>query len=275
MIMSATKASFTPKDVMTLREKTDMPMMECKAALIEADGDMAKAEEILRAKAKGKMDARSERSAGEGRIGIAVQGSDAVIVEVRAESDFTARNPAFLAMVEQVAKAALGQPAGQVKADAKITKLVDDVRLTTRENISFARGERFKGGSFGSYLHHDGKRGAIVQVEGATGIDQNVLNGIATHVVGYHPTPIGISGADVPAETVAQIREQAIAEAKETGKPEQIAQKMAEGRVAKYLKENTLLDQPYVKDPAGKQMVKELLPKGATIKKFVRYTVGG
>jgi len=273
--MSATKASFTPKDVMTLREKTDMPMMECKAALIEADGDMAKAEEILRAKAKGKMDARSERSAGEGRIGIAVKGGDAVIVEVRAESDFTARNPAFLAMVDQVAEAALKQPAGSVKADAQITKLVDDVRLTTRENISFARGERFKGGSFGSYLHHDGKRGAIVHVEGATGMDQNALNGIATHVVGYHPTPIGISGADVPAETVAQIREQAIAEAKETGKPEQIAQKMAEGRVAKYLKENTLLDQPYVKDPAGKQMVKELLPKGATIKKFVRYTVGG
>lgn len=271
--MTTTKISFTPKDVMTLREKTGMPMMECKAALTEAEGDMAKAEEILRNKAKGKMDARTERVSGEGRVGIAVRGSEAAIVEVRSESDFTARNPEFVAVVDQIANAALSQPAGAVKSDDAVTKLVDKVRLTTRENIYLARGERLSGGSFGTYLHHDGKRGAIVQVEGGT-IDQNVLNGIATHVVGFHPTPLGISAADVPKETVDRIRAEAIAEAKEQGKPEQIAQKMAEGRVAKYLKENTLLDQPYVKDPAGKQIVKELLPKGATIRKFVRYVVG-
>src|SRR5262245_6505675 len=274
--MEATKVRSTPKDVMALREKTGMPIMECKAALTEADGDISKAEELLRAKAKGKMDARSERTAGEGRIGIAVKGSDAVIVEVRAESDFTARNPAFLAMVEKVAHAALAQSPGVVKKDDRISQLIDEVRLTTRENISFSRGERLKGGSFGTYLHHDGKRGAIVQVEGPAGtVDQGTLNGIATHVVGYQPTPIGISVADVPKETVERIRAEAIAEAKETGKPDQIAQKMAEGRVGKYLKENTLLDQPYVKDPTGKVPVKDLVKGGATIKKFVRYTVGG
>ena len=86
---------------------------------------------------------------------------------------------------------------------------------------------------------------------------------------------MGISAADVPPETAAKIRAEAIAEAKEAGKPEQIAQKMADGRVNKYLKENTLLDQPYVKDPSGKKMVKELLPPGVTIKRFVRYVVGG
>lgn len=271
--MEASTVNFTPKDVMALREKTGMPMMECKAALTEAEGDMAKAEEILKSKAKGKMDARTERTAGEGRIGIAIKGSDAAIVEVRAESDFTARNPAFLSMVEKVAQAALTQPPGDVKTDDKLTKLIDEVRLTTRENISFARGERLKGGNFGTYLHHDGKRAAIVQIEGGS-LDANTLNGIATHVVGYHPTPIGISAADVSKDTIERIRAEAIAEAKDTGKPEQIAQKMAEGRVSKYLKENTLLDQPYVKDPSGKLPVKDLL-KGATIKKFVRYTVGG
>lgn len=272
--MTTTNLPFTPKDVMTLREKTGLGMMDCKAALTEAGGDMAKAEEIIRAKLKGKMDTRTERVTAEGRVGIAISGADAAIVEIRTETDFTARNPEFVSMVDEVAKMALKLPPGEFKADAAITKRIDDLRIKTGENVNFSRGEHLKGGTFGSYLHHDGKRGALVQADGGT-VDQNVLNGIATHVVGFHPTPLGISGADVPKETVERIRQEAIAEAKETGKPEQIAQKMAEGRVAKYLKENTLLDQPYVKDPSGKQTVKELLPKGVTVKKFVRYVVGG
>jgi elongation factor Ts len=272
--MTTTNLPFTPKDVMTLREKTGLGMMDCKAALTEAGGDMARAEEILRAKLKGKMDTRTERVTAEGRVGIAMRGSDAAIVEIRTETDFTARNPEFVAMVDEVVKASLKLPPGEIRPDASITKRIDDLRIKTGENVNFSRGERLSGGTFGTYLHHDGKRGAIVQTEGAA-VDQNVLNGIATHVVGFHPTPLGIGAADVPKETVERIRAEAIAEAKEQGKPEQIAQKMAEGRVAKYLKENTLLDQPYVKDPSGKQTVKELLPKGATVRKFVRYVVGG
>jgi len=266
---------------MALREKTGLGMMDCKAALTEANGDMKLAEEILRTKLKGKMDTRTERVTAEGRIGIAINGADAAIVEIRTETDFTARNPEFQKLVEDVANAALKLPAGPIKPDAAMTKRIDDVRIKTGENVNFARGERLKGGSYGSYLHHDGKRGALVQIDGppspagSGGLDQATLNGIATHVVGYHPTPIGLSAADVPAEIVAKIRAEAIAEAKETGKPEPIAQKMADGRVNKYLKENTLLDQPYVKDATGKKMVKELLPKGVTIKRFVRYVVGG
>ena len=267
-------AEITAAAVKSLREKTGLGMMDCKAALTEAGGDMAKAEELIRAKLKGKMDTRTERVTAEGRIAIAISGSEAAIVEVRTETDFTARNPEFTAMVDEVAKSALKHPAGELKADSSITKRIDDVRIKTGENVNFSRGERLSGGQFGVYLHHDGKRGALVQVEGGS-LDQNILNGIATHVVGFHPTPIGISAADVSQDTVERIRAEAIAEAKESGKPEQIAQKMADGRVAKYLKENTLLDQPYVKDPAGKQIVKELLPKGVTIKKFVRYVVGG
>jgi elongation factor Ts len=193
---------------------------------------------------------------------------------VRCETDFTARNSDFQKMVADVTKLALSLPPGPVAANDAIKKRVDDVRITTGENMSFARGERFKGGSFGSYVHHDGKRGALVHFAGGTP-DQAVFNAVATHVVGNPTTPIGITGADIPKETTERIRAEAIAEAKEQGKPEQIAQKMADGRVAKYLKEVALLDQPYVKDPSGKQMVKDLLPKGATIKKFVRYTVGG
>ena len=270
--MGATTVSFTPKDVMALREKTGLGMMECKAALTEANGDMAKAEEILKAKMKGKMDTRTERTTGEGRVSIAVNGADAVILEVRCETDFTARNSDFQKMVQDVTSLAMALPPGPITPNDAIKKRVDEVRITTGENMAFARGERLKGGSFGSYLHHDGKRGALVQFEGGTP-DQAVSNAIATHVVGNPITPIGITGNDVPKDTLDRIRAESIAEAKEQGKPEQIAQKMAEGRVAKYLKEVALLDQPYVKDE--NKRVKELLPNGATITKFVRYTVGG
>ena len=271
--MGAATVNIDPKDVMKLRAKTGLGMMECKAALIKANGDMTKAEEILRTEAKGKMD--TERATGEGRVNIAISGSDAAIVEVRCETDFTARNDDFIRMVQDVTKLVLSGPVGAVNtATDSIKKRVDEVRITTGENMAFSRGEHLRGGSFGSYVHHDGKRGALVQIhEGA--VDQAVLNGIATHVVGYHPTPVGISAADVPAAALDEVRKTAIAEAKQSGKPEPIAQKMAEGRVAKYLRENTLLDQPYVKDPTGKQAVKDLLPKGVTVKKFVRYTVGG
>ncbi|MCI0674461.1 MAG: translation elongation factor Ts [Phycisphaerales bacterium] len=241
--------------------------------MTEADGDMAKAEEILRAKLKGKMDTRTERATAEGRIGIAISGSDAAIVEVRTETDFTARNPEFVSMVNEVTKTALKAAPGAVKADAAITKRVDDVRIKTGENVNFARGEHLKGGTFGSYLHHDGKRGAVIQVEGS--VDDETLTGICMHVVAHVPPPVGVSQADVPKATIEKIRSDALTEAKETGKPDQIAQKIADGRVRKYLEENTLLDQKYVRDPSGKKAVKDLLPKGVTVKKFVRYTVGG
>jgi elongation factor Ts len=274
--MSAT-VNFTPKDVMALREKTGLGMMDCKEALTKNNGDMKAAEEWLRAKLKGKMDTRTERATAQGRIGIAISGSDAAIVEVRTETDFTARNDEFVAMVNDITNAALKMPAGAVKPDAAITKRVDDVRIKTGENVNFARGERFHGGTFGSYLHHDGKRGAIVQLEvpAGTTVDAETLAGVCMHVVAHIPTPVGIDAKDVPTETLEAIKQAATAEAKESGKPDQIAIKIAEGKVRKYLEENTLLDQKYVKDITGKKSVREVLPKGVTVKKFVRYTVGG
>jgi elongation factor Ts len=270
--METTQVSFTPKDVMKLREKTGLGMMDCKEALTVNQGDMTKAEEWLRAKLKGKMDTRTERVTGEGRVAIAISGSDAAIVEVRCETDFTARNDEFVAMVGDVVKLALKAPAGEIKADSAITKRVDDVRIKTGENMSFARGERLTGGSFGSYLHHDGKRGALIQVEGSA--DPEILTGICMHIVAHVPPPIGVSQADVPAAELDRVRKQGEQEAQESGKPAQIAQKIAEGKVRKFLEEATLLEQIYVKDPAGKMKVKDAVPKGVTIRKFVRYTVG-
>ncbi|MHC4949157.1 MAG: translation elongation factor Ts [Planctomycetota bacterium] len=267
--METSQVSFSAKDVMALRQKTGLGMMACKKALTETGGDMEAAEQLLREQMKGKMESRTERATGEGRIGIAVDGTRAAIVEVRTETDFTARNEAFVKTVDEVATAALALPAGDVAATDDMAKQIDDLRITTGENVNFSRGVRLDGGSFGSYLHFDGKRAALVQVEGAA--DADLLKGVCQHIV-FHD-PHGISEDDVPAETIDRIRSEAIAAAKESGKPEQIAGKIADGKVRKFLEENTLLHQKYVLDDS--KTVREILPGGVTITRFVRYTLGG
>ncbi len=262
--------SFTAKDVMTLRQKTGLGMMDCKQALAASNGDMEAAEQWLRVKLKGKMDKRTERAAGEGRIGIAMTGDGAAIIELRTETDFTARNESFVSLVDELAKAALSLPAGAVEPTESMNKGIDDIRMTTGENVSIARGERLQGGRFGRYIHHDGKRAALIQIEGEA--DEALLTGICQHIVAHVPPPVGISGDDVASETVERIRADAVAEAQESGKPAEIAQKMAEGRVRKFLQENTLLNQKFVRDDT--KTIKDLLPAGVTIQRFIRYTVG-
>lgn len=275
--MEASTVSFTPKDVMKLREKTGLGMMDCKEALTVNNGDMKAAEEWLRAKMKGKMDTRTERMTGEGRIAVVIDGESAAIIEIQCETDFTARNDDFNKMVRDVAQMALKAPVGPITADAAITKRVDDVRITTGENMSFARGERLQaatGGGFGSYVHHDNKRGAIVQFEGKAP-SQDVLAGVCMHIVAHVPPPVAVDQAGVDQKTISDIHAAGLGEAKEAGKPEQIAGKIADGKVRKYLEENTLLDQKYVRDPAGKQSVRDALGKDVKVVRFVRYTVGG
>ncbi|HRP62943.1 MAG TPA: translation elongation factor Ts [Phycisphaerales bacterium] len=267
--MESTEVSFSPKDVMTLRQKTGLGMMDCKKALAQTNGDMAAAEEWLRAQRKGKMDTRTERTTGEGRIGIAISGSKAAIVEVRTETDFTAKNDGFVAMTTDVANEAVKLPTGEIAGpNDAMTKRIDDLRITTGENVNLARGVVLEGGNFGAYVHHDGKRAALIQIEGSA--DAETLKGICQHIV-FHD-PLGISEADVPADKLSQIQHDAVEEAKQSGKPEQIAQKIAEGKVRKYLEDNTLLHQKYVLDES--KTIKELLPKGVAIKRFVRYTLG-
>ncbi|MCH8152436.1 MAG: translation elongation factor Ts [Planctomycetes bacterium] len=268
--METTEVSFTAKDVMSLRQKTGLGMMDCKRALSECGGDMTTAEQWLRKELKGKLQQRSERATGEGRIAVAIKGSDAAIIEIRSETDFTARNESFRAMTDDLATMALAQPAGPIQPDTAMTARVDDVRLTTRENLVIARGKKLQGGSFGQYVHHDGKRAALVQIDGAA--DEQLLTGVCQHIVAHVPAPIGVSEQDVPAETLAQIRNDAMQEAADAGKPPEIVQKIADGKVRKYLQDNTLLNQKYVRDDT--KTIKQLLPPGVTITRFVRYTVG-
>jgi len=268
--METTQVSFTAKDVMNLRQKTGLGMMDCKEALTENDGDIAKSEEWLRAKMKGKMDTRTERATAQGRVAVAIEGGKAAVVEVQTETDFTANNDSFVSMVDKVAKAALKMPAGDVTPSAEMNKFVDDVRITTGENMKIARGHVMEGGSFGSYLHHDGKRCAVVQIEGSA--EDALLKSICQHIVAHVPPPIAVDGSNVPSDKLDAIRKDAIADAKEAGKNDEIAQKIAEGKVRKYLEEVTLLNQKSVQDDS--KTIKDLLPKGVTVKSFVRYTLG-
>jgi elongation factor Ts len=245
--MESTQVSFTAKDVMQLRQKTGLGMMDCKKALTESNGDIDAAEAWLRERLKGKMDTRTERTTGEGRIGIAVDGDQAVIVEVQTETDFTARNEAFVKMVDEVVAMAMKLPTGAVEATDEIAKRIDEIRITTGENANFARGERDKAA------------------------DGDVLKGICQHIV-FHD-PLAVDESEVSQEQIAKIRADAIQEAKDGGKNEEIAQKMSEGKVRKYLQENTLINQKFVLDES--KTVKEMLPEGVKITRFVRYTLGG
>ncbi|MCX5661925.1 MAG: translation elongation factor Ts [Planctomycetota bacterium] len=266
--------AITAKDVMDLRNKTGLGMMECKAALAETDGDVAKAVDLLRAKGIAKMDGRADRASAEGRVGTAVAGDKGKgsIVEINTETDFTAGSDVFKAMVQAVANEALKQPVGDVQATDAIKTLIDNVRITTKENIQFARGRVLgSGGSkIGSYVHHNGKVGVLVEVKGDS--TPELLTDLCMHVTAVQPTPVAIDEAGVPAELIAKEKEIAKAQAIEQGKPEAIAEKMVVGKIRKFLEENSLINQVFVKD--DKKKVKEILPKGSTVAAFVRYGVG-
>ncbi len=267
-------AEINAKDVMNLRNKTGLPMMACKAALAEANGDVDKAEELLRKQLKGKMEARTDRAAGEGRIGITVTSEAATIVEVRLETDFTAKSEKVVAGVKKIAEAAIEAHAGAVPATPAIQAVIDDIRITTGENASFARGHKLiqdpGTGSFGQYVHHDGKTGVLVQAEGS--ISDETLRQICMHITAAVPRPLGISANDVPADVVAKERRFRIEQAVESGKPQQIAEKMVEGGMRKFFEEIALLEQPFVMNPEKK--IKDIVGPKASIVAFLRWQVG-
>lgn len=267
-------AEINAKDVMNLRNRTGLSMMACKAALAEAGGDPEKAEEILRKQLKGKMDTRTDRAAGEGRVMVVTNAdrSQAAIIEIRAETDFTAKAENFAAMLTKVANLVLAAPAGKVEANAAINAAVDEVRISTGENCSFARGEKLAGapGAFGSYVHHDGKTSALVQGNGS--VPEALLRDVCMHVVAAVPRPQGLSASEVPAAVVEKERKFRIEQAMESGKPKEIAEKMVEGGMRKFFEEIALLEQPFVKDPTKK--IKDIVGGTDKLVAFRRWQVG-
>lgn len=263
------------KDVMALRNETGLSMMECKKALEECGGDAEKAKDFLRKKLKGKMDTRTDRAAGEGRVVTAVDpsGKSAVIVELRAETDFTAKNEMFTAAANSIAQMALKMAAGLIAPTPDMTKLIDDIRIKTGENASIARVQKLDGGAnvkFGTYVHHDGKKGAILVGEG--NLPEDLARSVCMHIIAKDPAPKGVTANDIPADIVDRERKFRIDQAMESGKPKEIAEKMVEGGMRKFFEEIALLEQPFVMDESKK--VKEMLPAGTTIKNFLRWQVG-
>ena len=268
-------AAITAKDVNELRQKTGLGMMECKAALTEAGGDVQAAVDLLRKKGLAKMDSRTDRASAEGRVGVAVASdkSKAAIIEVNTETDFTAGNDGFKAMIQTVAAEALKQGAGEVQKTDAMQSAIDNIRLTTKENAQYRRGQVVggAGSKVGTYVHFTGKIGVVVEVVGDAG--DELLKDLCMHISAASPVPLGVTDADIPADVIAKEREIAKGQAIESGKPEAIAEKMVEGKIRKFLEETVLLKQPFIKDTDKK--IGDLLPKGVTVKSFVRYQVGG
>ncbi len=267
-------AEINSKDVMNLRGRTGLPLMDCKSALAEAAGDMDKAEEILRKKLKGKMDLKTSRAAGEGRIAIARTREAAAIIELRAETDFTAKNEKFVGAAQKVADLAIESHAGGVAATPAMQAVIDELRISTGENVSFARGHKLVqdpgSGAFGSYVHHDGKTGVLVQAEGS--ISDETLREICMHVTAAHPRPVGITAKDIPADVIEKERRFRLEQAMESGKPKEIAEKMVEGGMRKFFEEVALLEQPWIKDQNKK--IKDLVGPKAQVLAFFRWQVG-
>jgi elongation factor Ts len=267
--------AISAKDVMTLRNRTGVGMMECKKALEDTQGDMDKAVELLRQTLKGKMDERSDRAAAEGAIAVARDASGIAIIELVSETDFAARNDSFVDAAGKIAQLALKQPEGEITASPEIAALVDNLRITIKENISLRRGVKYglsDGQKVGSYVHHTRKIGVIVQGEGA--LPDELLTGLSQHIAAATPTPLAVDRAGLPADQVQKQQEIAVQEAKDSGKPQQIAEKIAIGKLNKWVDDHTLLGQLYLRELESKKPVRDFLPKGTKITRFARFQMG-
>jgi len=288
-------AAYTAKDVSELRQRTQAGMMDCKKALEECQGDMDQAVEWLRKKGISRGESRAGRAASEGKIvsRVSADGATGALVELNSETDFVARNEAFGQTAEKIADTLLAQSA----IDGAVTSADDSPLLqakfgdvgtlaetlkqftgTIGENIVLRRYARFGGsGAVGAYVHHNGKVGTLVEVAGLTGeAGQQLARTIAEHVTAGVPTvPVAVTRDDVPAALVDRERRIFSEQAAASGKPANIVEKMVQGRIDKYYKEVTLLDQPWVRDDS--KSIADLVKAagaGVSIRRFARFQIG-
>ena len=271
-------AVITAAMVKELRVKTDAPMMECKKALTEADGNMEQAEEILRVKLGNKATKAASRITADGVVAIYIDepGKIGAIVELNSETDFVAKNADFIAFANDIAKLVAENKPADVAALSALPlngSTVDEVRKgligKIGENISIRRFQIIEGkGKLSTYIHGGAKIGVIVDVVGG---NDEVAHDVAMHIAASKPKALDKDGVDQ--NLIETERRVAIEKARENGKPEQLIEKIAEGSVNKFLKEVTLLSQPFVKDDS--KSVGELLKSnGATVSAFALFVVG-
>jgi elongation factor Ts len=255
-------AELSAAQVMALRKKTGLPMMECKQALTECNGDEAAAVEWLSKKHKGKMEARSDRETGEGRIGIYIDpsGKTGGIVELRCETAPVGKNEVFIALANDLAKhvaegAESAPSAESVRQamEARMTEVYGKLRETM--NIGVCR--KVTGEALAAYVHHDGKSGVLLALQGKPS-DDKVGYWTAAHAT-FHK-PLAIDRDSVPADQIEKVRADAIDMAKEEGKPEHVVGKIADGRVSAFVSENALMEQEHARtDLYGRKKVKDVL----------------
>jgi elongation factor Ts len=272
--------AITASMVAELRAKTDAPMMECKKALTEADGDLARAEEILRVKLGNKAGKAASRVTAEGVVAASVTGATGALVEVNCETDFVSKNDSFLAFAKSCAELVAQHAPADVAALSALPlsqdgfgPTVEDVRKgligKIGENMTIRRFKRYAGGGKLAHYLHGTRIGVIVEFDG----DEVAAKDVAMHVAAMKPA--ALSAADVPADLVDKERRIATEKAAESGKPADIVAKMVEGSVQKFLKEVSLLDQVFVKAADGKQTVGAMLKdKKTAVKGFTLYVVG-
>jgi elongation factor Ts len=267
--------NITADTVKQLRERTGAGMMECKKALIETQGDLDAAAELMRKSGLAKADKKAARVAAEGTVAVERSGLSAALVEVNCETDFVARSDEFLGFARDVARAALAAAPADLTAllaSANGAATLEDQRRALiakiGENISVRRFVCVTApGALGTYIH-GGRIGSLVALQGG---DEALARDLAMHVAAVNPAYIDASG--VPASVLDKEREILAEQTKAEKKPPEIIAKMVEGRLRKYLGEITLVGQPFVKDPDT--TVEKLLKKaGATVTQFVRYEVG-
>jgi elongation factor Ts len=268
--------TITASMVKELRERTGAGMMECKKALVTTDGDIDAAAEELRKSGQAKADKKASRVAADGRVVVGIDGGKAVIAEINSETDFVAKDENFVSFAEGVASAALASDTTDVTAlasqpiDGAITVEEARTELVTKvgENISVRRVSIVIGsGPIGHYTH-GARIGAVVALEGG---DDELARDIAMHIAATNP--VCIDEKQVPAETLDRERRIFSEQAAASGKPAEIIEKMVSGRVKKFLKEITLVGQPFVKDP-DISVGKLLKDAGANVVSFVRFEVG-
>lgn len=270
-------AEITAKMVMSLRAKTDAPMMDCKKALSEAEGDAARAEEILRVRFGNKASKASTRVAAEGIVACFIEDNKktGVLVEVNSETDFCAKNDEFLAFVQAITKAAVENDVSDADQLSNLSindKTIEEIRTQLigkiGENITIRRVEKIIAKDNLFSYNHGGRVGVIVDIQST---DENLGKDIAMHIAATKPKALDQSG--VSQDLIEAERRVAIEKAKEAGKPDEMLEKIATGTVNKFLKEITLLNQVFVKD--DKQTIEQLLKNNnSAINGFKFFIVG-
>jgi elongation factor Ts len=273
-------AAITAQMVKELREKTGVGMMDCKKALQQTDGDMDKAIDYLREKGMASASKKADRIAAEGLTSVVVNGNDAVILEVNAETDFVAKNEAFQTLVKELGEHLLKNKPATIE-EAVASTMDNGATVEAHINAAISKiGEKMTlrrftvltktdNDAFGAYLHMGGRISVLTVLDGTT--DADAAKDVSMHVAALNPKYV--SHDQVSQEELEHERQVLTQKSLNEGKPENIVAKMVEGRLRKYLEEICLNDQPFVKNPD--QTVSQFVAsKGATIREFIRYEVG-